>query len=154
VSAKARSRSGRPKPRVERQRSAGGVVVRDAEILLIATAGGKRWQLPKGRIEAGETPEETAVREVREETGVVGAVSARLPGTDYWFAEGPAKRIRKHVDFFLLDFVEGDERNFDPREVVGAAWFPWDVAFERLSHASERRVARAARERDRERRAE
>lgn len=142
------------RPRVERQRSAGGVVVRAAEILLIATAGGKRWQLPKGRIEAGETPEQTAVREVREETGVVGEVRVALPGTDYWFAEGPAKRIRKHVDFFLLDYVEGDERNFDPREVTGAAWFPWDLALERLSHASERRVAKAARELERQGRTE
>jgi len=150
VSSKPRSKGGRPKPRVERQHSAGGVVVRAGEILLIATAGGKRWQLPKGRIEAGETPEETAVREVREETGVLGRVRLALPGTDYWFAEGPAKRIRKHVDFFLLDYLEGDERNFDPREVVGAVWFPWEAALERLSHASERRVASAARERDRE----
>lgn len=142
---------GRPRPRVERQRSAGGVVVRDGEILLIATAGGKRWQLPKGRIEAGETREETAIREVREETGVLGVVVAPLPGTDYWFAEGPAKRIRKHVDFFLLDYLEGEATDFDPREVAGAGWFPWDEALERLSHASERRVAAAARERDHER---
>jgi len=136
------------RPTVERQHSAGGVVVRDGEMLLIATAGGRRWQLPKGRLEPGESPEQAAVREVREETGVTARVVAPLAGVDYWFAEGSAKRIRKHVDFFLLGFVEGSEANFDAREVDEARWFPSEEAIERLTHASERRVAAEAMEKD------
>jgi len=132
------------RPRVVRQHSAGGVVVRDGELLLISTAGGKRWQLPKGRIEAGETSEQAAVREVREETGVTGRIVAPLPGVDYWFAEGQAKRIRKHVDYFLLAYVSGSERDFDPKEVTGAGWFPGAEALARLSHDNERRVAAQA----------
>jgi 8-oxo-dGTP pyrophosphatase MutT (NUDIX family) len=137
----------RGRPRVERQHSAGGVVVRDGDVLLIATAGGKRWQLPKGRIEAGESAAEAAVREVREETGVTGRVVAPLAGVDYWFADGSARRIRKHVDFFLLSYVEGDPANFDPREVSGAEWFEGVDAVARLTHESERRVAAEALER-------
>ena len=136
---------GARRPKVERQRSAGGVVVRGGEMLLIATAGGRRWQLPKGRIESGETSEQTAVREVREETGVTADVVAPLPGIDYWFAEGSEKRIRKHVDYFLLAYRSGSEADFDRREVHEARWFPWAEAIVRLSHANERRVAESAR---------
>ena len=132
------------RPRVVRQHSAGGVVVRDGRLLLISTAGGKRWQLPKGRVEPGETSEQAAVREVREETGVTGRIVAPLPGVDYWFAEGRAKRIRKHVDYYLLAYVSGSEADFDPREVVGANWFPGEEALAKLSHANERRVAEQA----------
>ena len=141
--------SARPaRPTVERQHSAGGVVVRDGEMLLIATAGGRRWQLPKGRIEPGESPEQAAVREVREETGVTARIVAPLAGVDYWFAEGSAKRIKKHVDFFLLGYVEGSETNFDAREVDDARWFPCAEAIVRLTHASERRVAAEALDKD------
>lgn len=132
------------RPIVVRQHSSGGVVVRDHELLLISTGGGRRWQLPKGRIEPGEAPEQTAVREVREETGVTGSVVAPLPGIDYWFAEGPGKRIKKHVDFFLLSYVSGSEQDHDAREVDEARWFPGPSAVARLTHASERRVAAAA----------
>jgi len=137
--------SSRRRPRVVRQHSAGGVVVRDGSVLLIATAGGARWQLPKGRIEPGESSEEAAVREVREETGVTGRVLAPLPGIDYWFAEGARKRIRKHVDYYLLDYVAGSEADFDRKEVSEARWFEWEEALERLTHANERRVAESAR---------
>lgn len=137
-----------PRPTVERQHSAGGVVVRDGAMLLIATAGGRRWQLPKGRIEPGESPEQAAVREVREETGVTARVVAPLAGIDYWFADGSSKRIRKHVDFFLLGYVEGSESDFDPSEVDEARWFPSPEAVERLTHASERRVAAEARDKN------
>jgi 8-oxo-dGTP pyrophosphatase MutT (NUDIX family) len=136
--------SARERTRVERQHSAGGVVVRGGDVLLIATAGGKRWQLPKGRIEAGESAAEAAVREVREETGVTGRVVAPLAGVDYWFADHGARRIKKHVDFFLLSYVEGDRANFDPREVTDAQWFEGVEAVARLTHASERRVAAEA----------
>jgi len=136
----------RPRPRVVRQHSAGGLVERDGEVLLIATAGGARWQLPKGRLEAGETPELAAVREVREETGVTGRIVAPLPGIDYWFAEGRRKRIRKHVDYFLLAYVSGSERDFDRREAHDARWFPWSEAVDKLTHANERRVAESARQ--------
>lgn len=132
------------RPPVERQHSAGGIVARDGRILLIATAGGKRWQLPKGHVEEGEGPEQTAVREVREETGVTGAIRCPLPSIQYTFVERGLRRIRKHVDYFLLDYVEGSEADFDCKEVDGAAWFDWADGVAKLSHANERRVAQRA----------
>jgi len=132
------------RPFVVRQHSAGGVVLRAGDLLLISTGGGKRWQLPKGRLERGETPAQAAVREVREETGVTGSIVAPLPGIDYWFAEGRERRIRKHVDFFLLAYESGSEADFDPREVDAAAWFPGPEAVDKLTHANERRVAESA----------
>ena len=113
-------------------------------VLLIATAGGRRWQLPKGHLEGAEGPEEAAVREVREETGVSGRVLAPLSGIDYSFVERGVRRISKHVDYFLLAYDSGSEADFDPREVVAAHWFPWAEAIAKLSHDNERRVAEEA----------
>jgi 8-oxo-dGTP pyrophosphatase MutT (NUDIX family) len=134
------------RPPVEHQHSAGGLVVRDGRVLLIATAGGRRWQLPKGHVEEGETSEAAAIREVREETGVVGRVVATLPSIRYSFVERGTRRIRKQVDYYLLAYVEGSEADFDPNEVDGASWFEWAEAVEKLTHANERRVASRARE--------
>lgn len=132
--------------KTEHHRSAGGLVVHDGHILLISTQEGRRWQLPKGHIEEGETPEEAAVREVREETGVSGRVVAPLSDIEYWFVEKGRRRVHKRVDYFLLDYVGGDAANFDAREVSGAGWFTWDEGIARLSFENERRVAREARE--------
>ena len=132
-------------PKEERQHSAGGLVARGGEVLLIATAGGRRWQLPKGHLEGEERPEEAAVREVREETGVTSRVVAAVSGIDYTFLERGFTRIQKHVDYFLLAYESGSEADFDPREVTAARWFPWDEAIEKLSHDNERRVAEEAR---------
>jgi 8-oxo-dGTP pyrophosphatase MutT (NUDIX family) len=130
----------------ERQHSAGGLVVRDGFVLLIATAGGRRWQLPKGHVEPGESAAQAAVREVREETGVSGRILGPLPGIDYSFVEKDGRRVRKHVDYFLLGYVEGDVADFDRGEVDDARWFGWDEALARLSHLNEKRVAERARE--------
>lgn len=132
--------------KTEHHRSAGGLVVQESRILLISTQAGRRWQLPKGHIEPGETPEETAVREVREETGVTGRVIAPLPGVEYWFIERGLRRVHKRVDYFLLSYVSGDAADFDAGEVSGAEWFPWDEGIARLTFDNERRVVRQARE--------
>lgn len=129
----------------ERQHSAGGLVVRQGSVLLIATAGGRRWQLPKGHVEPGESSEQAAVREVREETGVFGRIVATLPGIDYSFVEKDGRRVRKHVDYYLLEYVTGEASGFDRHEVDDARWFDWDEALARLSHVNERRVAERAR---------
>jgi 8-oxo-dGTP pyrophosphatase MutT (NUDIX family) len=131
--------------KTEHQRSAGGLVVDGSRILLISTNEGRRWQLPKGHIEEGESPRQAAVREVREETGVTGRVLAELPGVEYWFVERGLRRIHKRVEYFLLEYVEGDPADFDPQEVSGAAWFGWEEAIERITFANERRVLEEAR---------
>ncbi len=119
-------------------------MVRAAEILLISTQNGRRWQLPKGHIEEGEVPEQTAVREVREETGVTGRVTAELPGVEYWYVEKGVRRIHKKVDYYLLQYVSGNATDFDPEEVSGAAWYSWDEGIAIISFENERRVLREA----------
>jgi 8-oxo-dGTP pyrophosphatase MutT (NUDIX family) len=130
----------------EHHRSAGGLVIRGAAILLISTRAGKRWQLPKGHIEAGETAEQAAVREVREETGVTGRVVAALPEVEYWYFEKGKQRVHKRVDYFLLEYERGDAADFDPGEVSGTGWFGWDEGLAKLSFENERRVAEQARQ--------
>ena len=120
-------------------------MVRGGEILLISTQSGRRWQLPKGHIEDGETAEQAAVREVREETGVTGRVLATLPGVEYWYVERGLRRIHKRVDYFLLEYVSGDAADFDPAEVSGAGWFPWGQGEAKLSFENERKVIAKAR---------
>ncbi|HEY2739122.1 MAG TPA: NUDIX hydrolase [Thermoanaerobaculia bacterium] len=132
--------------KTEHHRSAGGLVVHSARILLIATQKGRRWQLPKGHIEEGETPEQAAIREVREETGVTGRVVAPLPGVEYWFVERGPCRVHKKVDYFLLDYVGGHSMNFDPEEVSGTGWFSWEAGIARLTFENERKVVRRAKE--------
>jgi 8-oxo-dGTP pyrophosphatase MutT (NUDIX family) len=130
--------------KTEHHRSAGGLVVEGEQILLISTQAG-RWQLPKGHIEDGETPEQAAVREVREETGVTGRLVAPLPGVEYWFIERGRRRIHKRVDYYLLAYESGDAADFDADEVAGASWFSWDDGIAKLSFDNERAVVAEAR---------
>ncbi|HVR10181.1 MAG TPA: NUDIX hydrolase [Thermoanaerobaculia bacterium] len=130
----------------EHHRSAGGLVVRGDTILLISTQKGRRWQLPKGHVEDGETLEQTAVREVREETGVTGRVVGALPEIEYWYLEKGKLRIHKRVDYFLLEYQSGDAADFDAREVSGACWFSWEEGLAKLSFDNERQVAAHARQ--------
>src|SRR3972149_6548998 len=89
--------------------SAGGVIYRPGDhgpdVCLIATQGGKAWQLPKGLIERGEQPEEAARRELAEETGLQGELLQRLDRIEYryvWDEDGERVRIHKLVDFFFF----------------------------------------------------
>jgi len=119
------------------------LVVRGGEVLLIAPRPG-RWQLPKGHVEPGEAPPETAVREVREETGVRARVLAPLPSIDYTYDVEGRVRIHKRVDYYLMAYLDGSERDSDPREVMTARWYPWDEAVAQLSFDNEREVVRSA----------
>ncbi|GMA21602.1 hypothetical protein GCM10025862_36230 [Arsenicicoccus piscis] len=101
-------RSARRLPAVE-EVSAGGVIIRveqgRAELAIIARhnrAGRVEWCLPKGHIEGTETLEQTAVREVAEETGIEGRVLTRLGSIDYWFTTSSA-RVHKVVHHYLLE---------------------------------------------------
>jgi 8-oxo-dGTP pyrophosphatase MutT (NUDIX family) len=126
--------------------SAGGVIYRRQrerpEVCLIATQGGKAWQLPKGLIERGEPPEETARREVAEETGLRGDLLQRLDRIEYWYVwdhGGERTRVHKFVYFFLFRYTGGSTEDHD-EEVDDARWFPLAEAQERLSFEGERRV--------------
>ncbi len=138
------------KIQTEQQVSAGGVVVRRAgevaEIALIAVGPQNRWQLPKGLVEPDETPEQTAAREVREETGITVALIAPLEVVEYWYvATRQAARVRFHkfVHFFLFNYVSGDVTQHD-HEVNEARWITFAEARQLLTFASEQRVVEQA----------
>ncbi len=94
--------------------------------------------MPKGHVEPGETIEEAARREVREETGIVGDIIAPLGTIDFWFmAEG--RRIHKTVHHFLMRRVGGTVNTDDP-EVVEVQWVDLSALPRRLAYADERRL--------------
>ncbi len=96
------------------------------------------WSLPKGHVEVGESAEEAAVREVREETGIDGRILAPLGTIDFWFTT-PDRRVHKTVHHFLLE-AEGGELSDTDREVVEVAWVPLEEVGSRLGYADERRL--------------
>src|SRR5256885_9518773 len=93
--------TGRPSVTTKRQVSAGGVAYRKRqhklEIAIIKIEPQMRWQLPKGLVDEGEKPEEAAVREVREETGIKAKIVAPLETIEFWYFSGRgAERVRFH----------------------------------------------------------
>jgi 8-oxo-dGTP diphosphatase len=148
----ARSRA-RTRLRTERQVSAGGVTFRrpavpnEAQVALVCVGPTRRWQLPKGIVEQGESPEAAAVREVREEAGLDATIIAPLETVEYWYVGtlqgGERVRYHKFVHFFLLEYLRGDVRDHDA-EVEEARWVPSSDAVELLAFKSEQRVMREA----------
>jgi 8-oxo-dGTP pyrophosphatase MutT (NUDIX family) len=105
--------------------------------------GDLAWGLAKGGIEAGETREEAAVREVREETGLDAMIEADLGDTKYIYVWEDV-RIRKTVHFYLMRFAGGDVGDRDD-EMEEIRWFPIERALKRAAYRGERDVlARAA----------
>jgi 8-oxo-dGTP pyrophosphatase MutT (NUDIX family) len=140
---------------VQRELSAGGVlvrVVRGRPMVAAIRPQGKPagiWALPKGKIDAGESPAETAVREVREETGVSGRLVEKLGDVRYVYT-WRGERIFKVVSFFLLRAGRGRIGKIDEPmrvEVAEARWLPLDEAPRLLAYGGEREMAAKARER-------
>lgn len=131
--------------------SAGGLIVSDenppraALICHLNRGGGRDWCLPKGHVEGVETLEQTAVREVAEETGLSGEILGKLGEVSYSFrAEG--KRVRKTVHHYLLRKVQGDLTHAgDPTgEVLEVRWFPLEELVNVLAHENEKAMAQKA----------
>lgn len=132
--------------------SAGGVVYRPRDgggydVVIIRTHE-DRWQLPKGWVEEGESPEQAAVREVREEGGVDGSVVGPIDRIEYWYRskyDPEPVRVHKFVQFFLLTYQAGTTDDHDD-EVREARWIEIGEAEQTLSFKDERRVVSMARE--------
>jgi len=137
---------------MQREFSAGAVLVRRLGgrwMLAAIRPGGKPagvWALPKGRIDEGERPEETALREVAEETGAHGRSLGKLGDVRYVYTwEG--KRIFKVVSFFLVRYSGGrlgDIPEAFRHEVAAARWLPLVEAPKLLAYGGERDMARKA----------
>src|SRR3954451_14291315 len=140
---------------MQREFSAGGVLVRRLQGRWMVAAirpGGKPagvWALPKGRIDAGERGEATALREVAEETGAHGRSLGKLGDVRYWF-NWEGERIFKVVSFFLVRYGGGRlgaVRAEHRQEVADVRWLPLDEAPKLLAYSGERDMARKALER-------
>ncbi len=129
--------------------SAGGLVVDLAGDVPLGALIGRTdrhgrllWSLPKGHIEAGETAEQAAIREVEEETGISGEILAQLGTIDFWFvAEG--RRIHKTVQHYLLRAIGGELSDADI-EVTEVAWVPLPDIRAQLAYPDERGLVDAA----------
>ena len=123
--------------------SYGGVVVRGDDVMVIVPRGRRRvLGLPKGGRNPGESPEQAAAREVREETGITARVRDRLGQVDYSYRRG-GRVIDKTVHFYLCEFEAGDTADHD-HEVDDARWIPLHEARRRLSYAGERAMIERA----------
>ena len=126
-----------------RETSYGGVVVRGDKVLVITPAGKRRVTgLPKGGPNPGESGEQTAAREVREETGVTATVREPLGDVNYWYRRG-GRRVYKTVHFYLCDYVSGSTDDHD-HEVENARWMPLEDARTALSYPGERALIERA----------
>ena len=123
--------------------SSGGVIFRTVnsqfEVALISR--GKIWCLPKGLIEMGETAEETALREVKEETGLEGEIVNRIGEISYVFFK--RKRYFKMVHFYLIRHIGGSISNHD-FEADRVKWFPISEALKILTYPNERKILKKA----------
>ncbi|MDI6689547.1 MAG: NUDIX hydrolase [Actinomycetota bacterium] len=136
--------------KAKRAVSSGGVIFRrvnkEIQVALARRGEGKIWCLPKGLIEKGENPEETAVREVEEETGLRGEIVDKIGQIDYWFYWKPEDtRYHKFVHFYLIEYRSGDVQNHD-YEVEEVKWFPIDMAIDLLSYKTEIQIVKKAKE--------
>jgi 8-oxo-dGTP pyrophosphatase MutT (NUDIX family) len=137
---------------MQREFSAGGVLVRRLQGRWVMAAirprrsGPAVWALPKGHIDPGERPEETALREVAEETGAHGRSLGKLGDTRYVYT-WDGERIFKVVSFFLVRYESGrlgDLPEAFRHEVAEVRWLPLAEAPRQLAYAGERDMARKA----------
>jgi len=141
---------------VEREFSAGGVlvkVIRGRPMVAAIRPQGKpagTWALPKGNLDPGEGPAETALREVLEETGVEGRLVEKLGDVKYTYTRRGGLRVFKIVSFYLLRAGRGRLGAIDEAmrvEVADARWLPLDEAPRLLAYGGEREMAAKARDR-------
>ena len=114
------------------------------DALLIGRGTPRVWTLPKGHVEARESHEQAALREVREETGCWGEIVTKLNDISYWFYHNHLKH-KKSVTFYLMRYLSGDTANHD-HEVDEARWFDVAAAKRSLKYVNEKRLIDMAQE--------
>ncbi|MHB1131445.1 MAG: NUDIX hydrolase [Chloroflexota bacterium] len=127
--------------------SAGGIVYQSVDdgrhqIVLVGQSDRGVWGLPKGGPLKGETTEETALREVREETGLIARLVQPLNSIEYWFFSR-GTRFHKVVHYFLMEAIGGDTAYHD-REYDLVQWFEPEQAIALATYENERELVRSA----------
>ncbi|MDP8253515.1 MAG: NUDIX hydrolase [Candidatus Kaelpia aquatica] len=132
---------------VKRELSCGGILYRRVEdsfqialVKRLRKNGLTVWCIPKGKVEEGESHRETALREVREETGMNGIIESDLGNINYWFYDTEDKvKINKKVYFFLMAYKDGDLGDHDS-EVEEVRWVGIDDVLDCMSYDSEKDI--------------
>jgi len=129
--------------------AAGGVVFREGdegiEIVLVSRRASGLFALPKGKVDPGESIEETALREVREESGLVAEILQPLGEVRYWFSDDLGERVDKVVHFYLMRPTGGDMADHD-HEFDDVAWFHLAEAERLLTHKNQMHILHRAAE--------
>jgi len=135
-----------PKLKTAQAESEGGVVYRSTddlvEVVLVGRSEQGTWFLPKGTPRPGETREQTALREVREETGLVTRIVEPIGNIRYWFVASRT-RIHKTVYYYLMVPIGGQISHHDP-EYDRVAWFPIQQALAVLTYPNDTDIVRRA----------
>jgi 8-oxo-dGTP pyrophosphatase MutT (NUDIX family) len=113
------------------------------DIVLCGRITPRQWCLPKGTPEPGESLEATALREVREETGLEVRIVSALGYIEYWFSQNRV-RYHKRVNYYLMEPIGGDTNLHDP-EFDEVHWFPLDQTRDVMTHKTESEVVTRAR---------
>lgn len=120
---------------MNREFSAGGVVFNQNNQVLLTKNNGGYWQFPKGHLDDGETVEQAALREVKEEGGVEAKIINKLGVEKYVYTTASGEKIFKIVSYFLMEYLSGDPKDHD-FEVADSAWTNPDEALKKLSFSS------------------
>ena len=132
----------RKKGKLVREFSAGGAVFKKKGTnylwLIMRPSGSERWQLPKGKIDPGETSEKTAVREVKEEGGVEAKPLKKI-GTSQYFFFLKGKRIFKTVTYFLMEYLKDTQKGHD-HEVEEILFLPLVEAEKKLTFEDDKKM--------------
>lgn len=136
-------------PRARVERSAGGVVVRviagEPHVLVIRDPY-QNWGLPKGHLKQGEGSGEAAVREVREETGLVDVALGQELATIDWYFRAEGKLVHKFCAFYLMRSETGDPTPQLSEGITECVWLPLPEAAARISYDNARDVVTVARD--------
>ena len=125
-----------------RKHSAGGVILRDGKVLVIFSASRNSVGFPKGVIDKGETPEQAAIREVKEETGYDVNIHEKIEDTTYEFKYPDGRPCIKTVSYYLMTVANDDEPapNLQPGEDFTTEWLTPAKALEQLSFDSSKDI--------------
>ena len=115
----------------------------DFDVALVTPNHRRVWCLPKGTLEVGESAEEAAVREVREETGLQAEIVEKIDQISYWFYTPTRTRVHKVVHFYLMRALGGDVRDHD-QEIAEVRLFPLLDVLDLLAYRGERGIVEQA----------